>query len=76
MTENVATQFLRRPRLKLLAAALAVWLLLAMPSALRAQTSQPLPRVVDLKTPDGTVLKGAYFTAAKQRTLKKLSTEQ
>ena len=51
--------------MKLLAAALTVWLLLAMPSAARAQTSQPLPRVVDLKTPDGTVLKATYFAAAK-----------
>jgi dienelactone hydrolase len=49
----------------LAAAALAACLLLAMPSAARAQTSQSLPRVVDLKTPDGTVLKGTYFAAAK-----------
>lgn len=62
--------------MKLPAAALAVWLLLAMPSAARAQTSQPRPRVDDLKTPDGTMLKGTYFAAAKQRTLKELSTGQ
>ncbi len=51
--------------MKLLAAALTVWLLLAMPTLASAQTSQPLQRVVELKTPDGTVLKATYFAAAK-----------
>src|SRR6266849_5360276 len=30
-----------------------------------SQQAPPAPRVVDLKTPDGTVLKGTYFAAAK-----------
>ena len=51
--------------MKLFAAALAAWLLLAMPSAARAQTSQLLPRVVELKASDGTPLKATYFAAAK-----------
>jgi hypothetical protein len=51
--------------MKLLAAVLAACLLLATPSAARAQTSQPLPRVVELKASDGTPLKATYFAAAK-----------
>jgi pimeloyl-ACP methyl ester carboxylesterase len=51
--------------MKLLAATLAVGLLMAMPSAARAQTSQLLPRVVELKPSDGTPLKATYFAAAK-----------
>lgn len=43
--------------MKLLTPLLAAWLLLATPSAARAQTSQPLPRVVELKMSDGTPLK-------------------
>jgi pimeloyl-ACP methyl ester carboxylesterase len=51
--------------MKLLTALLAAWLVLATPSAARAQTSQPLPRVVELKSSDGTPLKATYFAAAK-----------
>jgi dienelactone hydrolase len=51
--------------MKLLTALLAAWLLLATPRAARAQTSQPPPRVVDLKASDGTPLKATYFAAAK-----------
>jgi hypothetical protein len=51
--------------MNLLAAALPAYLLLPMPSAARAQTSQSLARIVDLKTPDGIVLKATYFAAAK-----------
>jgi pimeloyl-ACP methyl ester carboxylesterase/Tfp pilus assembly protein PilF len=51
--------------MKLLAAELAACLLFATPSAARAQTSQPLPRVVELKASDGTPLKATYFAAAK-----------
>jgi predicted alpha/beta hydrolase len=51
--------------MKLLTALLIAWLPLATPSAARAQTSQPLPRVVELKASDGTPLKATYFAAAK-----------
>ena len=51
--------------MKLIVVALAGWLLLAISSAVRAQTSQPLPRVVELKASDGTLLKASYFAAAK-----------
>lgn len=51
--------------MKLLAALLAACLLLATPSAARAQTSQPLPRVVELKASDGTPLTATYCAAAK-----------
>jgi dienelactone hydrolase len=43
--------------------ALAGWLLLAAPSAAKAQ--QPQPRVVELKTTDGMLLRATYFAAAK-----------
>jgi pimeloyl-ACP methyl ester carboxylesterase len=46
--------------------ALAVLISSAAPSATRAQQSQPLgPRVVDLKSADGTLLKATYFSAGK-----------
>jgi hypothetical protein len=51
--------------LKLFAAFMAAWLLFATASSARAQTSHPLPRVVELKSSDGTVLKASYFAAAK-----------
>jgi tetratricopeptide (TPR) repeat protein len=51
--------------MKLFAAFMAAWLLLATSSSARAQTSHPLPRVVDLKTSDGMQLKASYFAAAK-----------
>jgi dienelactone hydrolase len=51
--------------MKLLIALLTVWPLLATPGAGGAQTSQPRPRVVDLKASDGTPLKATYFAAAK-----------
>ncbi|HYL62902.1 MAG TPA: SUMF1/EgtB/PvdO family nonheme iron enzyme [Candidatus Methylomirabilis sp.] len=52
--------------MKLLASFLAAGLLLATPSAARAQQSQPPgPRVVDLRSADGTILKATYFAAAK-----------
>jgi pimeloyl-ACP methyl ester carboxylesterase len=51
--------------MKLFTALLAAWLLLAMPNAARPQTSQPLPRVVELKASDGTPLKASYFAADK-----------
>jgi dienelactone hydrolase len=49
--------------MKLLAAALVGCLLLATPSAAKAQ--EPQPRVVELKAPDGTLLKATYFAAGK-----------
>ena len=51
--------------MKLPAGVLAACLLVATPSAPRAQTSPPLPRVVNLKASDGTPLKDTYFAAAK-----------
>jgi hypothetical protein len=48
--------------MKLVVTALAGWLLLAAPSA--AQAQQPQPRVLELKTSDGTLLKATYFAAA------------
>ena len=51
--------------MNLLTALLATWLLLGMPSRAGAQTSRPLPRVVELKASDGTLLKATYFAAAK-----------
>ncbi|MGC2695082.1 MAG: SUMF1/EgtB/PvdO family nonheme iron enzyme [Candidatus Angelobacter sp.] len=51
--------------MKLLAAILAAWQLLATVGAARAQTSQPLPRGVELKASDATPLKATYFAAAK-----------
>ena len=51
--------------MRLPAALLAAWLLLAMPSEAGAQTSRPLPRVVELKAADGTPLKATYFAADK-----------
>lgn len=40
--------------------------LVVLTNIARAQRSQPAaPRVVDLKSTDGTVLKGAFYTAAK-----------
>jgi hypothetical protein len=51
--------------MKLFTALLVAWLLLAMPNAARPQTSQPLPRVVELKASDGTPLKASYFAADK-----------
>ena len=51
--------------MKLFAAFMAAWLLLATSSSARAQTSHPLPRVVELKTSDGAQLKASYFAAAK-----------
>jgi formylglycine-generating enzyme required for sulfatase activity/dienelactone hydrolase len=52
--------------MKLLTAFLAAGLLLATPSAARAQQSQPPgPRVVDLNSADGTILKATYFPAGK-----------
>jgi pimeloyl-ACP methyl ester carboxylesterase len=51
--------------MKLIVVALAGWLLLAISSAVRAQTSEPLPRAVELKSSDGTLLKASYFGAAK-----------
>ena len=51
--------------MKLFAAFMAAWLLLATSSSARAQTSHPLPRVVELKTSDGTQLKATYFAASK-----------
>jgi hypothetical protein len=48
--------------MKLLTALLAAWLLLAMPSAARAQASQPLPRVVELKA-----FFGSHFAATELR---------
>lgn len=51
--------------MKLFAVPLLSWLLLATPSAVMAQESRPLPRVVDLKASDGTILKASYFAAAK-----------
>ena len=50
--------------MKLVATALAGWLLLATPSAAKAQKPQPQPRVLELKTSDGTLLKATYFAAA------------
>ena len=49
--------------MKLVATALAGWLLLATPSAAKAQGPQPQPRVLELKTSDGTLLKATYFAA-------------
>jgi hypothetical protein len=46
---------------KLFAVPLPGWLLLATPSAAMAQESGPLPRVVELKTFDGTPLKVTFF---------------
>src|SRR5580704_19460967 len=53
--------------MKLFAIPLLGWLLLATPSAAMAQESRPLPlpRVVELKTSDGTPLKASFFAAAK-----------
>jgi pimeloyl-ACP methyl ester carboxylesterase len=51
--------------MKLLTALPAAWLLLAMPSAAKAQASPPLPRVVELKASDSTPLKATYFAAPK-----------
>jgi tetratricopeptide (TPR) repeat protein len=52
--------------MKLVAAGLMGWLLLATQSAAKAQEPHlPGARVVDLKAPDGTILKGSYFAAAK-----------
>lgn len=51
--------------MKLPAAALAAWLLLATPSPARTQTSHQLPPVVELKASDGTPLKASYFAADK-----------
>jgi len=55
--------------MKLIVVALVGWLPLAISSAGRGQTSQPLPqplpRVLELKASDGTLLKASYFAAAK-----------
>src|SRR5580704_13605789 len=51
--------------MKLFAIPLLGWLLLATPSAAMAQQSRPLPRVVELKTSDGTPLKASFFAADK-----------
>jgi dienelactone hydrolase len=52
--------------MKMFTAALVGWLLLlATPSAAKAQEPPPQPRVADLKAPDGTPLKAAYFSAGK-----------
>jgi len=45
---------------------LAVLISSAVPGATRAQQSQPAgPRAIDLKSADGTLLKGTYFSAGK-----------
>jgi predicted acyl esterase len=36
-----------------------------VPKGTESRTPQPTPRVIDLKAPDGTVLKATYFAAAK-----------
>ncbi len=51
--------------MKLVATALTGWLLLATPSAAKTQGPQPQPRVLELKTSDGTLLKATYFAAAR-----------
>jgi dienelactone hydrolase len=50
--------------MKLVATALVGWLLLAAPSAAKAQGPQPQPRALELKASDGTLLKATYFAAA------------
>jgi dienelactone hydrolase len=52
-------------RVKLLTVLLLAWLSLAAPSAIQAQTSQPMPRVVELKATDGAPLKATFFAAVK-----------
>jgi dienelactone hydrolase len=49
--------------MKLAATGLVGWLLFAALSAAKAQ--EPQPRVLELKTSDGTLLKATYFAAAK-----------
>jgi dienelactone hydrolase len=49
--------------MRLITLAVLVWLLLAPQSAVTPQ--EPQPRVVDLKSPDGTSLKASYFSAVK-----------
>ncbi len=51
--------------MKLIIIALVGWLLLATTSAAKAQEPQPLPRVVELKASDDTLLKATYFAAGK-----------
>ncbi len=51
--------------MKLLPVFLTAWLALGTPSPARAQTSQPVPRVVELKASDGASLKATYFAAAR-----------
>src|SRR5271165_2786451 len=51
--------------MKPISVALVGWLLLTTPSAAKAQEPQPQPRVVELKTSDGTLLKATYFSAGK-----------
>jgi hypothetical protein len=48
--------------MKLISTALVGWLLLAVPCAAKAQEQ---PRVLELKSSDGTLLKATYFAAAK-----------
>jgi len=61
----VPTEFFKKTRVKLLTPLLAAWLPLATPGAAAAQTSQPPPRVVELKASDGTSLAATYFQAGK-----------
>jgi dienelactone hydrolase len=51
--------------MKLGAAAMVGWLLLATPTAMSQKVPPPKPRVIDLKAVDGTPLKATYFAAAK-----------
>jgi dienelactone hydrolase len=51
--------------MKVLTALLIVWLSFATPGTAGAQTSRPLPRVVELNASDGAMLKATYFAAAK-----------
>jgi pimeloyl-ACP methyl ester carboxylesterase len=57
------TDFLNRAQVKMFTGLVAAWLSLATPSAATAQSSPPAPRVVELKTSDGTLLKATYYSA-------------
>lgn len=59
------TEYLKKSGVKLLTALLAAWLSLATQGMTLAQTSQSLPRVVELKASDGVALKATYFSAGK-----------
>src|SRR5262249_35020047 len=50
--------------MKVVAAALLGWLLLASASAVKGQELQTTPRVIDLKASDGIALEPTYFPAA------------